>query len=71
MSKYNNYTCYFNREERNSLMVNTILKLAAVTSLVLGSIVVAATVFTAKEIDNAGDKLGKNIQLVLYKKASP
>lgn len=52
-------------------MVNTILKLAAVTSLVLGSIVVAVTVFTAKEIDNAGDKLGKNIQLVLYKKASP
>ena len=40
-------------------MVNTILKVAAVTSLVLGSIVVAATVFTAKEIDNAGDKLGK------------
>lgn len=52
-------------------MVNTILKVAAVTSLVLGGIVVAATVFTAKEIDNAGDKLGKNIQLVLYKKASP
>ena len=40
-------------------MVNTILKVAAVTSLVLGGIVVAATVFTAKEIDNAGDKLGK------------
>lgn len=42
-------------------MVNTILTVAAVTSLVLGSIVVAATVFTVKEIDNAGDKLGKKI----------
>ncbi|WP_280633869.1 hypothetical protein [Weissella cibaria] len=42
-------------------MVNTILKVAAVTSLVLSGIVVAATVFTAKEIDTAGDKLGKKI----------
>ncbi|WP_269189790.1 hypothetical protein [Weissella cibaria] len=41
-------------------MVNTILKVAAVTSLVLGGIV-AATVFTAKQIDNAGDNLGKKI----------
>lgn len=42
-------------------MVNTILKVAAVTSLVLGGIVVATTVFTAKAIDNAGDNLGKKI----------
>ena len=42
-------------------MVNTILKVVAVTSLVLGGIVVAATVFTAKQIDNAGDNLGKKI----------
>ena len=42
-------------------MVNTILKFAAITSLVLGGIVVAATVFTAKGIDNAGDKLGQKL----------
>ena len=42
-------------------MVNTILKVAAVTSLVLGGIVVAATVFTAKEIDKAGDKLANKL----------
>ena len=42
-------------------MVNTILKVAAITSLVLGGIVVAATVFTAKENDNAGDKLGQKL----------
>ena len=42
-------------------MVNTILKVAAITSLVLGGLVVAATDFTAKEIDNAGDKLGQKL----------
>lgn len=42
-------------------MVNTILKVAAVTSLVLGGIVVVATVFTAKEIDKAGDKLADKL----------
>jgi hypothetical protein len=47
-------------------MVNTILKVAAVTSLVLGGIVVAATVFTAKEIDNAGDNLGKKNYTINY-----
>ena len=61
MLEYNNYTCYLNREEGHWLMVNTILKVAAVTSLVLGGIVVAATVFTAKEIDKAGDKLADKL----------
>lgn len=42
-------------------MINKILKVTAVTSLVLVGIVSVATVLTAKEIDKAGDKLANKL----------
>jgi len=42
-------------------MMNKILKVTAVTSLVLVGIVSVATVLTAKGIDKAGDKLADKI----------
>lgn len=42
-------------------MLEKLLKIVAVTSLVLGGVVVGATIFAAKGIDKVGDKLGEEL----------
>ncbi|MFT8581123.1 MAG: hypothetical protein ABF743_07180 [Schleiferilactobacillus perolens] len=41
--------------------VNSVVKIMVVGTLIVGTVLIAGTVFSAKLIDRAGDKLQQNI----------